>query len=147
PSINFNVRLPAQPATITDVFLKTRLIQIDRIELAKLQVGGPAQIQIQGKNLWRNSRVFLGPYEADKLQILPNMQGLLATFTNVDPSLATGSPTRLSIFTSEYGELGGLVTVPAATTSTSTSQTSFAPRAGPVVLGTGNKNVWKFTPP
>lgn len=38
---------------------------------------------IEGRNLWRNTRVFLGTTSADKIESLPDLRGLVATFHNL----------------------------------------------------------------
>jgi hypothetical protein len=44
---------------------------------------GPAEIVIPGARLWRSATVTIGDQAADKITVLPNMQGLLATFNEV----------------------------------------------------------------
>ncbi|MCK4762591.1 MAG: hypothetical protein KAW12_10380 [Candidatus Aminicenantes bacterium] len=40
-------------------------------------------VLIKGKRLWRNPEVFIGSQKANNIEILPDMQGLLATFDKV----------------------------------------------------------------
>jgi hypothetical protein len=51
-----------------------------------LQAGQPAQLLILGRNLWRNPKIFIGSQGTSSgydYTILPDMQGLVARFTNV----------------------------------------------------------------
>jgi hypothetical protein len=51
-----------------------------------VQSGLPAQLLILGRNLWRNPRIFIGSQGTSSkydYNILPDMDGILATFSNV----------------------------------------------------------------
>ena len=49
------------------------------------QVGQPARIVIEGARLWRSSHVTLGTQSSDVIQVLPHMEGIIATFHCVRP--------------------------------------------------------------
>ena len=48
-----------------------------------IRVGRKADIVIHGSRLWRSTRVTLGTQPADEIVVLPNMEGIIATFTCV----------------------------------------------------------------
>lgn len=66
---------------------------------------GPASILIPGERLWRSTSVTLGGQIADRITVLPDMRGIVASFEQVDtpPGAAAGEPARgtLSVWTSE----------------------------------------------
>ena len=64
-----------------------------------LQVDTNAQtLLIQGSDLWRNPAVFVNSTRADTVDLLPNMQGLLAHFSSI-PQIDAG-PADLTVVTS-----------------------------------------------
>jgi len=44
---------------------------------------------VQGRNLWRSPRVFVGGRPADRIEVLPDMSGIEATFSSFPPIAAT----------------------------------------------------------
>ena len=52
----------------------------DHVTIQAIKKNGERQILIQGKELWRNPQVFLGSQKAYKVEVLSNMEGLLAHF-------------------------------------------------------------------
>lgn len=54
-------------------------------------------ILIPGKELWRNPEVFVGNQRADRVEIAPDMQGIVATFENLEYS---GNAADLRVITS-----------------------------------------------
>jgi hypothetical protein len=52
-------------------------------------------VLVLGRNLWRNPQVFLGPIKADSVEVLSNMEGVLATFFRMPyPGTLTGPMSR-----------------------------------------------------
>lgn len=49
-----------------------------------LRAGRPGDIVIQGQRLWRSTVVTLGAQMADEIRVLPNMEGIIATFNCVE---------------------------------------------------------------
>ena len=63
-----------------------------------LKAGRKQAIVIQGTRLWRSTAVTLGSQKADKIEVLPNMGGIIATFDCLqDPDLYP----KLQVWTSE----------------------------------------------
>jgi hypothetical protein len=66
---------------------------------------GPADMLIPGERLWRSTSVTLGGQIADRITVLPDMRGIVATFEAIDPppEAVAGGSTRemLSVWTSE----------------------------------------------
>jgi hypothetical protein len=64
-----------------------------------------AEILIPGFRLWRSTSVTLGAQQADRIRVLPNMQGIVASFAPVDmPSRLIeggGADVQLRVWTSE----------------------------------------------
>lgn len=67
-----------------------------------------ADILIPGSRLWRSTTVTLGGQRADKINVLPNMEGIIASFEKVQPihasandRLAPSSKRVLRVWTSE----------------------------------------------
>jgi hypothetical protein len=65
----------------------------------------PATIVIPGIRLWRSTRVTLGSQRADRIEVLPNMEGIIAYFDEVLlPRVDTGRSegnVPLRVWTSE----------------------------------------------
>jgi hypothetical protein len=63
-----------------------------------------AKILIPGSRLWRSATVTLGAQKADRITVLPNMEGIIAEFKQVDiPHSGNDgdSKTKLQVWTSE----------------------------------------------
>ena len=54
-----------------------------------VEVGRPAEVTLVGSRLWKNPRVRLGHQWADSVEVLPDMQGLVAHFACVEPEPGT----------------------------------------------------------
>lgn len=85
PSIT--VRLPA---AIPEVSRKLGFEVIQQPSLYKpeakeLVVGQRGALLLQGQRLWRSTEVTAGAQRADKITVLPNMEGIIAEFTCVRP--------------------------------------------------------------
>jgi hypothetical protein len=51
-----------------------------------VEIGRPAQIVLEGGRLWRGTVVVLGNYlKADRIEVTPDMQGIIATFDCISP--------------------------------------------------------------
>ncbi|MGD2090497.1 MAG: hypothetical protein PVH61_30275 [Candidatus Aminicenantes bacterium] len=69
-----------------------------------LQAGRQEHILIRGKKLWRNPEVYIGSQKDNRVQVLPDMGGLIATFDKVITPARTRSgdiKVDLTIITSE----------------------------------------------
>lgn len=66
-----------------------------------LHAGRPARLVIEGGRLWRNTIVTIGSQRANRISVLPDMQGIIAEFTCLEPPLLARLPNtteRFSIF-------------------------------------------------
>jgi len=65
----------------------------------------PAELLIPGERLWRSTSVTLGGQIANKITVLPDMRGIVASFEEVEmpPGATVGASTKgtLSVWTSE----------------------------------------------
>lgn len=68
---------------------------------------------IRGSELWRSTTVTLGAQRADEIMVLPNMNGIIATFNVVQPppGLETSKSLKLTVWTSGGEADAGQVTV------------------------------------
>jgi hypothetical protein len=65
----------------------------------RLQIGRRANVILIGGRLWRSTEVTLGSQKADEIVVLPNMEGIIATFRCVYPQLA--KQVHIRVWTSE----------------------------------------------
>lgn len=74
----------------------------DNAPIWYVQAGTARQaLRIEGEGLWRNPRVFIGSQEAVKVEILPDMRGLIATFERLDAPIGpTPNRADLVVYTS-----------------------------------------------
>jgi hypothetical protein len=82
---------------------KPVIVEAD-FEQDELIACAPASLLIRGNRLWRNSIVTLGSQEATTIKVMPNMDGILATFEQVEiPSklIANIGLVKLRVWTSE----------------------------------------------
>jgi len=85
-----DVRLPADPSVITSVLVKdqsrykpiisTPWGPYDKDNKILVHAGEETTLLIRGRDLWRSPKVFIGGQAANKIQIFPDMEGLIATF-------------------------------------------------------------------
>ena len=103
-------RLPSDVKGIEQVLIAGRLQReplIVSVEVGNSCVArsGPAQIVISGQNLWRNPVVTLGGRRADRIAVLPNMEGVVAEFdqpaARSSDDGAPLSPLPLRVWTSD----------------------------------------------
>jgi len=119
-----NQMVVALPADDSRAFQLARssVTNARRIELAadsprfyRVRVGSPASLIIRGDNLWRNTVVLLGGQQADRVSVLPDMRGILATFNKVSSPAQSGSSEKsgleLRVVTSEQSVVAGIVTI------------------------------------
>jgi hypothetical protein len=75
---------------------------------------GSVTLLVEGENLWRNPVVTMGTQVADKVELLPNMRGLIVEFKNV-PWFTKKNETEqtrdIRVWTSEGAAFAGLVRV------------------------------------
>ncbi|MCV3272768.1 hypothetical protein [Roseobacter sinensis] len=66
-------------------FFLIRAPYLDQWEFGPIEVesGRSAQIRLTGSRLWKNPRVRLGAQWHDKIEVLPDMKGIIATFNCV----------------------------------------------------------------
>jgi hypothetical protein len=108
-SRQIKLRLPGDAEAVGEVLLPGNLRKspkVDEGEMAAIHVweGAPADIVIPGRHLWRSTVVALGTQRADRIAVLPDMNGIVAHFKKVSlpPSTEQG-PRRpgLYVWTSE----------------------------------------------
>lgn len=58
-------------------------------QLHKVFVCRENRILIPGRRLWRSTEVTLGGYQADRIVVMPNMEGIVAIFTELPRELAS----------------------------------------------------------
>ena len=59
-----------------------------------VMAGRSTRILIPGSRLWRSASVTLGAQTADRIRVLPNMEGIIAEFRSVDLPYAAYNPQR-----------------------------------------------------
>jgi hypothetical protein len=114
----FIVSLPENYATLSEgaglfgqILRKPKVSELDVPEEIEIRACRKANIEIPGDRLWRNTTVTLAGQIADKITVLPNMRGVVASFEPVeimhrmpfDPATAVvpGEIAKLTIWTSE----------------------------------------------
>jgi len=92
--INYTIAVPGSFADALNVLNGDSLTRVnqERIDSAawKVKIGAPAEIMIRGKSLWRNPQVRLGSQFADRVKVMPDMDGVVAIFNTVTESF--GAP-------------------------------------------------------
>jgi len=113
----YEISLPSDPSSIARVFdgLGRKPTVSDHTP-AELEIGKPARIMIFGKDLWRSPVVSLDGQVAEAVGVLPDMNGLIATFNEVAQPAgwqanATSGDVDLWVFTSEGRTNVGIVTL------------------------------------
>jgi hypothetical protein len=98
-SASVQTELIRLPGTIQEVSRKLgfEVVQepnLDDVQLFPqvLQVGYGGEVLLTGGRLWRSTEVTLGSQAADRIAVLPNMRGIIATFDCVRPQLPWGAP-------------------------------------------------------
>lgn len=80
------------PFSLEDVlpklgFFLVRYPYIDRVnpDDIELESGREVQLRLTGKRLWKNPRVRIGEQWNTRVEVLPDMEGILATFDCLEP--------------------------------------------------------------
>jgi len=105
----FGIELPERPAARSTARVETRQIMplpfslddvlpklgfflvrfpyIDRLnpDEINLETGREVQLRLTGKRLWKNPRVRIGEQWNSRIEVLPDMEGILATFECLEP--------------------------------------------------------------
>lgn len=68
--------------------------------------GRSAQIVLRGDRLWRNPQVFLGSQLADSVQVLPDMEGLVAKFDCVQRPMAFANDSFMNFQSKPESSIG-----------------------------------------
>jgi hypothetical protein len=79
---------------------------LDDGTLQTLEIGKRGSLLLMGGRLWRSTEVTLGAQQADHIVVLPNMEGIIATFECVEPQNVDPDPngrlrTKVRVWTSE----------------------------------------------
>lgn len=87
PSVQTTVRLPGAIPEIShklgfDVVQQPSIVRPRQHELV---VGRRGSLLLEGQRLWRSTEVTAGGQRADKITVLPNMEGILAEFDCIRP--------------------------------------------------------------
>jgi hypothetical protein len=99
------ITLPGDLTSIVDILdPKRREPRLDpsTTKPGELRACEPGSVIIRGSQLWRSTVVTLGTQQANSISVLPNMEGIIATFDTVRPSIS-GSE-LLYLWTSEGEE-------------------------------------------
>lgn len=92
---NYWVALPFKLASLNGLFAPDSTVRVPEVEnryFTTVQANAPARLLIRGENLWRSSEVYLGAQPADRVRLLPDMQGLLAEFDRVTAPYGAFTP-------------------------------------------------------
>lgn len=117
-AIEYSVSLPGDLLGVTDSIVSER----KRPPVPKLlsevhmDIGKEGDLVIAGTDLWRNPKVFIGSQQADKITVLPDMQGIVAHFNMVKQPGGwdlTNKSKDIDVFiwTSEGSQFAGTVTL------------------------------------
>lgn len=112
---SLSIRLPGDPSEVVRaLFPRTRRPEPFVYDGGHLEIGRKEKVVIFGENLWRNPQVFLGGQPADDVEIMPDMKGILATFSKVlqPPNWTPSQPfgqADLWVWTSEGNAPAGYV--------------------------------------
>ncbi|MBL9060183.1 MAG: hypothetical protein JNK88_09200, partial [Mangrovicoccus sp.] len=90
PPSRLTLRMPPDYNALDGIVIGTELLNGPRLRDEKLDgcfrvsAGGPFTLAIPGDRLWRSTVVTLDGLKADRIEVMPDMRGILATF---DPAL------------------------------------------------------------
>jgi len=119
----------------------------DNAPIWYVQAGTARQtLRIEGEGLWRNPRVFIGSQEADQVEILPDMRGLIATFKRLQAPIGpTPNRADLVVYTSTgSAALGQAVRFVEKTDALETANKPFLKLRTPVLGLPGGPQVAAF---
>lgn len=124
--VKYAVRLGGNNQAITTALAPSRRQPSARLNGGKvLEVGRTGKLILVGTELWRNPTVTLGTQTADSVEVLPDMEGLIASFDSVIRPAGWTSQQRLGreqiwLWTSEGRTFAGTAEIhlaPSATTA------------------------------
>ena len=79
----FNVDLPGDVTALDSTLLKAPrkpIVTVGQPKAVEFIVNKSGALLIPGQNLWRATVVTIGPWKADRIIVLPNMEGIIAEF-------------------------------------------------------------------
>ena len=91
----FNIELPGDDLAVTEVLRTDRQPRVFESQNFTLVKGQPARLLIPGINLWRGTVVTLGGQAANKIQVLSELDGIIATFDAVSEPFGVNIPVRV----------------------------------------------------
>ncbi|MFK7763929.1 MAG: hypothetical protein AB8B62_11740 [Roseobacter sp.] len=93
-----NVPLPGKAQDVLQrigfFIIRTPYLDTGWNEEEQVEAGRPARIRLTGSRLWKNPRVRVGNQWHDRIEVLPNMQGVIASFECIQPTLR---PDKLTV--------------------------------------------------
>ena len=120
---------------------------LDDETVVTLTAGRKESVVIRGTRLWRSTAVTLGGQKADKIEVLPNMNGIIATFNCLQAQEETISLHDLEVWTSEGKTPSKSVTVypPNPSSSCSEDGTPLSVKAAADVPSLDDGQQWTLT--
>ncbi|KXJ04475.1 hypothetical protein AC249_AIPGENE17189, partial [Exaiptasia diaphana] len=83
-SASYPIRLAGNIEAVTTALIPSRRQpSASIITGGRMEVGRSGRLVLVGSELWRNPTIMLGAQKADDVQILPDMQGVIASFDSV----------------------------------------------------------------
>ncbi len=115
-TISHIIELPGTLQGITKALLEYRLPAVAHQQAWDVTVNKEARLLISGSDLWRSTRVTLGGQIAEAIEVLPSMEGIVATFKEVkEPAAIDGKSPRsgvpVRVWTSEGHQQAGTATI------------------------------------
>lgn len=93
-----NVPLPGKAQDVLQrigfFIIRTPYLDTGWNEEEQVEAGRSARIRLTGSRLWKNPRVRVGNQWHDRIEVLPNMQGVIASFECIQPTLR---PDKLTV--------------------------------------------------
>lgn len=109
-TMTYDIQLPRDLTGITAALLPNWRRSPVPISIGgyRLAIGRSGRLVIRGFDLWRNPAVFLGSQQADRIDVLPNMEGIVAHFKSVEQPAGwadsdTSGEVPIYLWTSEGG--------------------------------------------
>lgn len=84
--IEYEVNLPGDILGIKDALITEKIrppIPRFLYDEVHMEIGNEDNLVIAGTDLWRSPAVFIGSQKADRISVLPNMQGIVAHFKEI----------------------------------------------------------------
>lgn len=98
-SATTTVAVPGNILAITDLLRKSQRPQVLESTQFEFVRDKPAQVLIHGSNLWRGTRVTVGSQSTTDIEVLSDMEGIIAKFGPITEPLGNDIPLR--VWTSE----------------------------------------------